>query len=670
MFHRVIGIDLGTTYSAIASWHEDAEEAKIILDTEETDETKASTTPSVITLDKVLQKAIVGREAKRNFPHDPVNTIIEIKREMGKEFDPEALEKYKAQGVFNIGDPIKVQFCGEWYRPQEISAFTLMRMKELAEREMDSDVIDAVVTVPAYFTEKQKKATQEAAILAGLYPRQLIPEPTAAAICYGVDTQDDERSTYLVYDLGGGTFDVSIIQVQQQDIDGIATSGDPRLGGTDFDDAITEWALDQLSKPPYSLDLKNNPEAKANIKSKAEDVKILLSTFPEAILDLKELNPQNPPALKLTQETLEVLIDPLLRKSLNFVDKAINLAQETKGIGREEINAILLVGGSSKMPRVKTLLLDYFQKDEDFIRADLDPDTVVARGAAILGKRYAPTSPPFNPMSDPDNTLIQTDDDEGRIVLITEHALGVGVRGKRGPEFSKILEPGTNLPAIRTRGGYSNSGPTEDIEVHVYQGEREAKYTHDCTEIGVVHLGPMEAKPEGYHTFEVTFSLDQSGLLTAIVKHLNENRKYEARFDQKTGVGGKEKLAVMHTKLKSIYGGALFQKETTPPPPPPSFSVPNEEATASTEAVENQAGKGDAQQTATLVLPRVEIPEQFKSIRRRAQRLLENTIDPDLLNAFNAFSTGLNNGITGEELENLGDDLEDAYIDAKHSSTR
>ena len=326
--HKVIGIDLGTTYSAVASYNTYTEQAEIIRNPES--DSDPETTPSVVSTDQMLRKVIVGDAAKRNLPVRPQDTVIEIKREMGDLFTEKnhALERFRAQGVHDINDPIRVFFAGEWMLPQEISAFILMKMKEVAEREIGAEIHDAVVTVPAYFKEPQKKATEEAALLAGLYPRQIIPEPTAAAICYGVDRNETEKKTYLVYDLGGGTFDVSIIQVETGNLNVIATAGDPRLGGGDFDDAIVTWAVEELRK--QGIDVSSDPLAKAKIKSVAEPAKIALSYNDSATLPLETIRHEL--QLVLTKDVFLSLIDKLLNKSLAYVDTAINNAKDQKGI--------------------------------------------------------------------------------------------------------------------------------------------------------------------------------------------------------------------------------------------------------------------------------------------------------------------------------------------------
>ena len=227
--------------SAVAAFDTDSGEAEVIVDRREGD---AATTPSVVGYERTSGKAIVGAAAKRNLPNDPQNTITEIKREMGEVVKDERGED----------QPLTVRFADDGDLPQEISAFTLMKMKEIAEAEIGEEIRDAVITVPAWFPEPQRGATKQAALLAGLYPRQLVPEPTAAAICYGVDKDDPSPHAYLVYDLGGGTFDVSIIKVEGEEINVIATAGDKRLGGGDFDNSIADWAVAQL-REQHGLDV-------------------------------------------------------------------------------------------------------------------------------------------------------------------------------------------------------------------------------------------------------------------------------------------------------------------------------------------------------------------------------------------------------------------------------
>ena len=614
--HKVIGIDLGTTYSAVASYNSVTEAAEIIYN----QETAAQTTPSVVSVDPVARKVIVGVKAKQNLASDPVNTIIEIKREMGEDFRDETKLKYNMPGKRSIeqakreggeADPVVVRFNGcEDITPQEISAFILMRMKEIAEQEIGSEIIDAIVTVPAYFTEKQKKATKEAARLAGLYPVMLIPEPTAAAICYGVDRYEDTKQTYLVYDLGGGTFDVSIIKVEGSQIDVVSTCGNPRLGGGDFDDALAKWALGKL-KSDFGMDLAADLRARAYTKFIAEQVKIILGTKTETDMCLPELRPANPPILHITRDEFIAMIQGKLDESMTYIDIALANAN---GITKENLSAVLLVGGSSKIPKVREMLIEKFGRGSDFVRSDLDCDAVVARGAAIMASKVPPSAPPYDINRDVTGGLNAALDD---VKLIAEHTLGINTEGDI---FSPIIPLGTVLPVTREKSDYSNSGPSPYIPVEVYQGESE--YSYNNTLIGTLQIGPMEPKEKGYHKFKVAFTIDRSGLLSMKVNHVNEGKTYEARFDQKTSIG-KEMLAAKRDRLLTMYMKPAGQQPgATPPPPPPPPPAPE------TPAV--QAQQAPEAKPAVAVSAR-EVPEQFKMVVRKVQKQLLTDLDPELL---------------------------------------
>lgn len=578
--HLVIGIDLGTTYSAVAVYNRFEEETEIIPNPESVDaqgRAKPETTPSVVSVDPQSRRVIVGWPGKRNVA-DTRNTVIEIKREMGEVFREETLDKFHAREKYQAksdapggyeGDPVRVMFSDDWYLPQEISAFTLMKMKELAEAYIGEPIRDAVITVPAYFVEKQKKATEEAALLAGLYPRQIIGEPTAAAICYGVDRLEADRKVYLVYDLGGGTFDVSIISVEEQQISVLATSGDPRLGGGDFDDAITDWAVAQL-RDTFQLDATGDHEKIARIKAHAEQAKKDLASLNSVTMNFIDVWPHQPPALELTRQKFEELIEPLLSKSITYVDAALNQAQAQKGTRREDLDAILLVGGSTKIPRIKTLLLEHFEQDESFVSSGLNPDEVVARGAATVALKFAPSQGEFSIANRPDSSLINPDmEDEIGVELITEHSLGIGIQNNL---ISRIIDQGTGIPVSKRQSGFINGGPTDYLDVTVYQGEGD--YTYQNTPIGTLKIGPMEPKPEGAHQFDVTFSLDDNGLLSMTVHHLNEGKNYQAQFEQKTGVGGDDALTARRNKLLAMkVGGSGPVKSGTVQPVQPGSST-------------------------------------------------------------------------------------------------
>lgn len=698
MKHKVIGIDLGTTYSAVAAYDDYTEQAEILPDTQ-----SGATVPSVVGLDNKTNRVIVGTTAKQNLPNDPRNTVIEIKREMGELFSPKTLDKYSANDTYAVGDPVKARFAGQWLLPQEISAFILMKMKGIAEVAFGEEIRDAVITVPAYFHATQKKATEEAALLAGLYPRQLIPEPTAAAICYGVDRMDSQRRVYMVYDLGGGTFDVSIIEVQEDNINVIATSGDPRLGGGDFDDEITKWAVAELLNK-HHIDISNDPIGKARIKHTAESAKISLSSRTEVEIPLLWLRSERPPILVLTRKQFDEMINPYIVKSLTFVEKALIMALE-KGILRKQLSAILLVGGSTLIPLVRTRLLDYFEKSTEFVRNDLDPAAVVARGAAILAQRFQPSPPPFHVLSHNQNTSITKG--EMATGLITEHSLGVGIQDN---SFQKIISQGTNIPVSVRDTGYTNGGYSPIIEVPVYQGE--GKYVYDNTLIGTVQI-PVEPKERGYHQFETEFALDSSGLLKVVVYHMNNaGKEYQAVFEHKTLTKSLDMLVTMREKLLPLYQAtditdiAVKQLENelsveyTPPIPP---SVENDNMVSDVRPLPDQTSTSDITAApttlpdvpvatqpivvtptnpvpieqnvidATVTSPIVELIQDVqgdvKSLIRRAKKQLLQKQDKALLTALNALIIGVNGKLSEDEITDLSDDLEDVYHDARNRST-
>jgi molecular chaperone DnaK (HSP70) len=417
-------------------------------------------------------------------------------------------------------------------------------MKDIAERGLGRPVHDAVITVPAYFTERQKKATEEAALLAGLYPRQLIPEPTAAAICYGFDRADAGRHVYLVYDLGGGTFDVSIIVVERESIEVLATSGNPRLGGGNFDDAVCAWVREQLGVPAGA-----DPAWEQRLKASAETAKRLLATYDEVELDVPARDGAGASRLPLTRATFESLIADLLRGSLSCVEDALSMAGK-KGVAADEVDAVLLVGGSTRIGLVRQMLLEHFRRAGDFVRSDANPDTIVARGAAIVAHRFAP-SDGFDLTRRPDAEQLNRDQDEDLdITYITEHTLGVGVNeGMVDP----LIPRGENIPRQATQV-YVNPDDATELHCPIYQGESPYAYENEL--VGTVLLTDIERRPRGWHHFEVTFALDINGLLDVRVIHQETGREFRNKFEQSTQVEQSSPLIEVRKELLELYGAA------------------------------------------------------------------------------------------------------------------
>ncbi|GGY00882.1 hypothetical protein GCM10010358_63530 [Streptomyces minutiscleroticus] len=654
--HRVVGIDLGTTYSAVAAYDPEDFAPKILADPGR-EGAAAVAMPSVVRLDPVTGALTVGHDAKDAIGDGTGNadTLVEIKREMGALFTPELLDHFGARGVYAEGDPVRVRLGGDWLRPQEFSALVLMRMKRIAEQALGSDVHDAVVTVPAYFMERQKKATEEAALLAGLYPRQLIPEPTAAAIAYGVDRAESERQIYLVFDLGGGTFDVSIIETRDDQIEVIATAGDQRLGGGDFDDAVARWIVAELGEAlPKGFD-------RLRIKAAAEAAKRELSLRGTTTVSLGG----DVPGLELDRATFERLIQPILDRSLRQVDEALRFAETAKGVVREDVNAVLLVGGSTRIPQVKRMLLDHFDQDEGFVRGDANPDTLVARGAAIVANRFEP-SPVFDLATRP-TAERSAEEQDYTVTLITEHTLGVGVQQGR---FNTLIPRGTKIPARQVKT-YTNPEQADHIEVAIYQGEGE--YIFDNTLIGTIHLDEIEPRPEGYHQFDVEFSLDVSGLLGVQVTHTNTGREYQATFDQSTTIGRLDELGERRAFLLELSAGAA-----RPAPSGPAAARPGVSSPQGTVTVPAPVGVPDPVATVpdpvTVPAPPpapaseidpADVPAEYRRTVKKALRAAGGVPSPALDAALRAFADAVRAGADEDTLDELADRLEDAYDDSR-----
>ncbi|RSD10335.1 Hsp70 family protein [Amycolatopsis eburnea] len=623
--HRVVGIDLGTTYSAVAMFDIDEDTATIVPD--RTLSPEADTTPSVVGFDPQEGRVVVGAEAKRamSLPGRGRNTIIEIKREMGVVFTEETLKRFGADGTsFREGDPLRVRLHGEWLRPQEVSALVLMRMKEIAERELGGGVHDAVITVPAYFTERQKKATEEAALLAGLHPRQLIPEPTAAAIAYGVDSAEERPRIYLVFDLGGGTFDVSIIETRDRKISVLATAGDARLGGGDFDAAVADWLGEQTGRTSPSAD------ERMQLLAAAEQAKRELSVRETTTIDLGD----GTPAVELDRARFNALIKEPLDRSLKKVIEAREMTRPSPAEPPVDPDAVLLVGGSTRIRLVRDMLAEHFGKGDDFVRADGDPDTLVARGAAMLARRFAP-SDSFDLDRRPAG-LRESDGDELDIRLITEHTLGVGVQdGKCEP----MIKRGAKIPNHGQKR-FTNQKDSENVEVPIYQGESDLVF--DNTRVGTIVLDKIEPREAGYHQFDITFKLDVNGLLEVKVFHANAGREYEATFRQGTSIGKIDMLAESRSRLLRLRRPRTEAEpsRTDPAAEPSTFALP-----------------------LPVELAPDAVPAEFRRLFRKVTAWTSDHEAPeDLTAALREFTEAVR---TGARLDDLADRLEDVYDRAR-----
>ena len=645
-YHKVIGIDLGTTYSAVSVWDYDKKEVVVISSA-----VGENTLPSVVSVDDE-GKVIVGRPAQRRRVFDPKNTIIEVKREMGEFASPPDPSRN------DPGIPKRVRFRDRDYLPQEISAFILVELKRQAEAFLGEAVHDAVITVPAYFKEPQRGATQDAGAIARLNVKQLLNEPTAAAVSFGADQVDDGQShIYAVYDLGGGTFDVSIIEVGGGNVSILGTGGNPRLGGGDFDDSITKWALDEIFTK-HRVDLRNDDTVKARIKEVAERRKRELSAATSAVLDLPYLTPNLSVNLTLTRAVFNGLVEARLRESLTCLDAAIESASQTRAIREEDIEQVLLVGGSTRIPRVRALLIEYMTHlQEKDIRADINPDEAVSRGAALVARKFNPAEGFEGAEIDlvAAGAITQADKEEASgLVLqdVTSHTLGILVNDQ---DFHPIIPKETRIPAEHTESGFTNRGPSNAVDVLIYQGEDKIAFNN--TLIGKLPIPLPEPKPGGYWKFAVTFGLDNDGLLQVIVKRLNDEQSFKANV-QCAVRSSRARIEEGAAHLAQVMAESEAPEVPQPLPPEPA-------ATRRAEA----APPGGAPAAAAPVPPPETTPEEFRSIARRSYKLLQQPMDAAkrqrLQASYDKFVAAVGNGSPG--LEDLGDDLGDAYLECKPS---
>jgi len=481
---RVIGIDLGTTNSAMAYY--DGKDAKIIPNKE-----GKNTTPSVVAFtDKGV---LVGEPAKRQAITNPERTIYSVKRIMGMMCNEPKAQEAKKHVQYKIVDrngACAVEVDGKVYTPQEISAKILQKLKQDAEEFFGEEVTEAVITVPAYFNDAQRKATQEAGKIAGLNVLRIINEPTAAALAYGLDKKGEEK--VLVYDLGGGTFDVTVLEIGDGTFQVLATDGNAFLGGDDFDNRIVQWLIDEF-KAETGIDLSQDKMALQRLKDAAETAKKELSTKEETEINLPFItaDASGPKHLvkKLTRAKFEAMIDDLLQETLSHIDTALKDA----GLTKDEIDEIVMVGGSTRIPKVQQLVSDYFNGKK--LNKSVNPDEVVALGAAIQAG------------------VLKGDVKDVLLLDVTPLSLGIETLGG---VMTKIIEKGTTIPVKKSQIFSTAEDNQTAVTIHVLQGE--AELAKDNKSLGQFNLEGIRPAPRGVPQIEVTFDIDANGILHVSAK--------------------------------------------------------------------------------------------------------------------------------------------------------
>ncbi len=498
---KIIGIDLGTTNSCVAVM--EGGEPVVIANSE-----GGRTTPSVVAFTKSGER-LVGQAAKRQSITNPQNTVYSIKRFMGRRYSEVSSEMkiipYKV--ISGANDQAMVDISGKNYSPPEISAMVLQKMKQTAEDHLGQKVTQAVITVPAYFNDAQRQATKDAGKIAGLEVLRIINEPTAAALAYGLDKKRDEK--IAVYDLGGGTFDVSILEIGDNVVEVLSTNGDTHLGGDDFDKRIMDWLADEFQKME-GIDLRKDPMALQRLKESAEKAKIELSGSMQTDINLpfvtadsngpKHLN------VTLTRSKFEQLIDDLLQRTLEPCRMAMRDAKLNSG----DINEVVLVGGSTRIPKVQEMVRKFFDREP---HRGVNPDEVVAIGAAVQGGVLA------GEVKD--------------ILLLDVTPLSLGIE-TLGSVFTKLIERNTTIPTKKTEVFSTASDNQTSVEIHVLQGERPM--ARDNRTLGKFILDGIPPAPRGIPQVEVTFDIDANGILHVSAKDKATNKEQSIRIEASSGI--------------------------------------------------------------------------------------------------------------------------------------
>ena len=521
---KIIGIDLGTTNSCVSVL--EGKNPVVIPNSE-----GRNTTPSVVAFVDGGERK-VGDPAKRQAITNPTRTVYSIKRFMGETYDQtlKETERVPYKVVNNGSNQPRVEIDGRQYTPQEISAMILQKMKKTAEDYLGTTVTDAVITVPAYFNDSQRKATKEAGEIAGLNVQRIVNEPTAAALAYGLDKdQNDKR--IAVFDLGGGTFDISILELGDGVFEVKSTNGDTHLGGDDFDQRIINWLAEEFQRDE-GIDLRKDPMALQRLKEAAEKAKIELSSSMSTEINLPYIMPVNgiPKHLvkTLSRAKFEQLCDDLIQATIKPCEQALRDA----GLSASDINEVILVGGSTRIPAIQQIVERFFGKAPS---KGVNPDEVVAVGAAIQGGVLS--------------------GDVKDVLLLDVVPLSVGIE-TLGGVMTKLIDANTTIPTRKSQVFSTAADNQPSVEIHVLQGERPM--ARDCKTLGMFHLDGIAPAPRGIPQIEVTFEVDANGIMNVSAKDKATGKEQSIRIEASSGLSDAE---IQRMKDEASANAAADAKE-------------------------------------------------------------------------------------------------------------